>query len=113
MSGEEKAAQIGLAVTEYQTAKVELAHVQKKVSTVADAYSIAADSMKNGGKSPMDRPHIEMNTVKFPYSRNPNCAPTLLNEAGVIALIRELESAEQRLKKADEEMKALGITNMQ
>jgi hypothetical protein len=112
MSGEEKAAQIGAAVTEYQDAKVNAAHIDKKISMVADAFYVAAEALRNN-RTMVDAPIIEADMLRFPYSKNPNCAQLLLNEAGLIKLLREREGAQQRLKKAHEEMTSLGITNLQ
>ena len=111
MSGEEKAGQISEAVQEYEAAKVGLAHLKQKVSRVARTYRDCSEALSRD--FPFDRESIEEGILKLPYGRNQNSPAFLLDQTGLIALLREKEQAEARLKKASDAMKALEITNLE
>jgi hypothetical protein len=112
MTGEEKAAQIGAAVQKYQDAKVCLAHLDRSVGAVAEAYTDCGESLKRN--PPNDSSYsVENGKLKLTYAKSADQAELLLDEAGLIALLDEREQARIRLKAAGDEMKSHGITSLE
>lgn len=117
MSEDEKNAQIGVAVSEYQAAKAEVGQVEKKVENVFLAYRAAGALVDpHHGITPHGGPTIEEGKeekpprVRFGYESVD--ASLLLNEGDLIVLIRERDAARSRLAKAKQTMNTLGITGV-
>ena len=109
MSGEEKAAQVGEAVQNYQAAKVEHAHIQTKIKKVFTAYIEAGRSMDERQGTTME-PKLVNGKLQLGYGReNP---ADLMNEKELTALIEERDKARSALNQARETMNALGITGV-
>jgi hypothetical protein len=113
MSGDEKAEQIGRAVTEYQTAKVELAHLEQKIRKIGEAYTEVGQALSE--RSSMRDFKIEGGHFHFLYRRteNENLAASLLNEQALVAVIIERDSARKRVSELRSRLNALGITNLE
>jgi hypothetical protein len=110
MSGEEKAAQVGEAVLEYQSAKVAVAQLERKIATLADAYTNCANSLKR--RMPADEIKREGERLKFLHTDPAENGSRLLNDVGLLALLEDQEKAENRRQVASEAMRALGITSV-
>lgn len=113
MSGEEKAAQIGNAAIEYQAAKVELAHIEKKLLTIFSAYSTAGECL-NKGKGTVELPRVRNGKLDFGQSwRAGNFdQANLLNAADLILILKEHDESSDRLARAKREMVDLGIAGI-
>lgn len=111
MSGDEKNAQIGAAVSEYQAAKVEVARVEQKVERVFKAYRDAGGTMdRNHGST--SEPTLENGKVKFGWSNDKIAATDILNVGDLAVLIEERDKARKRLKEAKQLMNSLGVTGL-
>lgn len=109
MGEEEKAAQIGAAVTEYQAAKVECAHVDKKIESVSATYREAGAAMdKNRGSG--SEPTITDTGIRFGYGNDRMDIRNLLNGSELFDLLQERDKARARVDKAKKAMNDLGIT---
>jgi len=109
MSGDEKAAQIGNAVSEYQTAKIELAHIEKKIETIFETYRTVGACMDKS-RGTVEPPKIKEGKLDLGWrSFDPG---NLLNSADLIAVIKERDTAQARLDDARREMRDLGITGV-
>ena len=79
MSEDEKNAQIGAAVTEYQAAKVEVAHIEAKVEKVFEAYRDAGRTMDRH-QGAINEPTLVEGKVKFGWYSTKVTASDILNE---------------------------------
>src|SRR5579862_267842 len=111
MNGNGKAAQIGAAVQEYQSAKVDLAHIKQIISRVADAMKECGDSLVRDFH--LEKCLREDESVNLPHGMNQKGTSLLVNKSGYLKLLREGNDALTRLKTASDAMKALGITNLE
>jgi len=114
MSEDEKAQQIGKVVTEYQAAKVALAHLEQKVKSVGETYAEVGEAIvpRGGGSSLGFK--IEKNHLRLVYSRTGNELVTnLLNEESLVSLIVEREEARNKCSALRTQLNSLGITNLQ
>jgi hypothetical protein len=109
MSDEERAAQIGNAASECQAAKIELAHIQRKLTAVFTAYSSLGACLNTH-----DLPSVRNGKLELGESwRNHNFNPdNLLSKADLILVLEEHKKANIRLDKARQEMADLGITSL-
>ena len=87
MSEEEKAAQIGNAAIEYQTAKVELAHIERKILTIFAAYSTVGACMDKE-EGTVDLPQVRNGKLDFGKSWRAGSfdQANLLNAADLLSL---------------------------
>ncbi len=111
MNGDEKNAQIGEAVSEYQTAKIEVAHIEQKIDKVFLAYREAGNTMDRQHRTPQE-PILVDGKIKFGWYTANVTAADILNEADLATLIVERDKARQRLKMAKDIMNKLGITGV-
>ena len=111
MNGNGKAAQIGAAVQEYQNAKIDLAHIKQIISRVADAMKECGESLVQDFQ--LEKPLGKDESVNLPDGKYRSGLSLLVNRSGYLKLLREGNDALSRLKKASDEMKALGITNLE
>lgn len=113
MTTDEKAQQIGLAVSEYQAAKTDLAHLEQKVSQVGEVYKQVGESLAN--RSGMSDYKIEGGSFQVLYGRTGKGPLTdlLLDEAHLVALIKERDEARTTVRKLREKLKSLGITSVE
>ena len=110
MSDEEKAIQIGKAVTECQEAKINLAQIEHKVKQVAEAYKEAARSFEIPPSS--GEPQVVNGRVEFLYLRDKGTADLLMNGAELAELLKERDSARSRVEAAANLLTSLGITTL-
>jgi hypothetical protein len=112
MSGDEKAQQIGQVVTAYQTAKVELAHLEQKLKKVGQVYTEVGQALEKGYQAEYK---IENGHFRLSYSRsgNENISGILLNEETLVALLMEREAARKKTYELHTQLKNLGITNLE
>jgi hypothetical protein len=111
MSGEEKAAQIGNAVSEYQTAKVELAHIEKRIETVFSTYLKAGASMDRSRGTPSP-PRFKDEQLIIGWYGGDVHLNNLLNAEELAKIVRERDEAQARFIRAKKSMEALGITSV-
>ncbi|MGA9986244.1 MAG: hypothetical protein WA383_14565 [Terriglobales bacterium] len=111
MTADDKNAQIGAAVSDYQTAKVELAHIEQKIDKVFLAYREAGNTMDRYNKTPHE-PTLENGRVKFAWYTKDVTAADILNEQDLAVLINERDTARVRLEHAKTIMTRLGITGV-
>ena len=111
MSDDEKNAQIGAAVSEFQKAKVHLGHIEKRITDVFRAYREVGATMDSDQSTPSE-PQLENGRVKFGgYAASVN--PTdILNEKDLASLLAERDRARARLKEAGRVMQSLGVTDL-
>src|ERR1035441_3491777 len=107
MSEDEKNAQIGAAVSEYQAAKVDLAHVEKKISNVFTAYRQAAATM-DSSHGTIAEPRLENGKVVFGWNKE-IVASDILNVRELAPLLEERDKARARLAKAQKGLADLGL----
>jgi hypothetical protein len=110
MSDLEKAQQIGEAVSEYQAAKVEAAHVEKKVEKVFHTYRQVGETMDTRRGTTYE-PTIVNGKIQFGYSSFLN-ASDLLNGDDLMKVLEERDQARKRLSEATKAMHSLGITGL-
>jgi hypothetical protein len=111
MTADDKNAQIGAAVSEYQGAKIEVAHIEQKIEHVFLAYREAGNTMDKAQRTPQE-PTIVDGKVKFGWYTGKITAADLLNEKELIPLIMERDKARVRLEEAQKAMSRLGITGV-
>jgi hypothetical protein len=111
MSGEEKAAQIGIAVTEYQTAKVELAHLEKILETIFKTY-LDLGSCMDRSRGSVERPRIKDGKLSFGWRAHDFDPTNLLNAEDLMKVLREQETAQARFDAAKKTLTDLGITGL-
>jgi hypothetical protein len=111
MSDDEKARQIGDAVTEYQSAKIDAAHVQNKVERVFQTYREIGETM-NRRHGTTTEPRISDGKLIFGYTASKLSASDLFNEADLLNLIQERDKARGRLADARKFLDDLGITGI-
>lgn len=104
MSNDEKQLQIAAAVTEYQAAKIECAHVETKIAQICQVFRQVGDSMLRGGTGPK----LVDGKLHFSYDRG-ELASSLMNEGEFTALIVERDAARKRLSDAKLMMESLGL----
>ena len=110
MSGDEKAKQIGNAVSECQTAKVELAHICQKLERVQAAYR---DAGEKPNKSDPDLFRMRLISGKIRFGEGSVGSPSdLMNESEFTGLLLEYDTARKRVKGAVETLHSLGITDL-
>ena len=112
MTIDDKNAQIGVAVSEYQAAKVDLAHIEQKIERVFLAYREAGSMMDRQKRSPLQEPTIVDGKISFGWYTTAVTAADILNEADLLVLVAERDKARQRLKVAKDRMNNLGIVGM-
>jgi hypothetical protein len=111
MTADDKNAQIGAAVSEYQVAKVEAAHIEQKIDKVFLAYREAGNTMDRQNRTPQE-PTLVDGKIKFGWYTGKVSAADILNEADLAALIVERDKARKRLEDAKKVMTSLGITGL-
>ena len=111
MSGEEKKAQIGEAVTAYQAAKTECAHIDQKIDRVYSTYRTVGETM-NKTRGSIEETLIKDGKLAFGYVSDRIDASFLLNASELTALILERDEARKRKDEAYLVMRDLGITNL-
>ena len=113
MSGDEKAEQIGRVVTEYQTAKIDLAHLEQKLKKIGGAYTEVGQALCEG--SSIREFKIEGGHLNFIYTRRgeENIASNLLNEEALVTVIVERDNARKKVSELRKQLNALGITNLE
>lgn len=110
MSGDEKAKQIGNAVSECQTAKVEFAHIRQKLERVQAAYR---DAGEKPNKADPDLFKMRLMSGKIRFGEGSIGSPSdLMNESELTAFLLEYDVARKRVKKAVEMLQRLGITDV-
>lgn len=113
MGEDEKAQQIGRAVSEYQTAKVDCAHIEQKVKRIFDTYQAAGDSMDSRKGSGLGEARLENGKVKLAWwSPEKFSVSDLLNETDLAVVLAERDKARERLERAKKVMVSLGITGV-
>ena len=114
MSDEEKKAQIADAVSEYRAAKVDTAHVERKLLSIFRAYRFLGERVNEdegtvylpivrGGKLDIGNSWKEQ---RFSQS-------DLLNSADLVQVLNEHSQSCSRLDRARRGMADLGIDNIQ
>ncbi len=111
MNVEDITLQIGQAVCEYQAAKLEVARVESKVSSLFHLYRRIGASLKDAPDS-RGEPKIINGKLAFPDPARECSASGLLDEAGLLALIHERDEARSRLWSARIKLQSLGITEL-
>jgi hypothetical protein len=112
MSGDEKNAQIGAAVSEYQAAKIEVAHIEQKLDRIFKAYRDAGGTMDRQ-RGTTSEPTIENGKVKFGWGYEKINPADILNVTDLAVVIEERDKARQRLRVAKDAMTRLGITGVE
>ncbi|MFZ0632432.1 MAG: hypothetical protein WA399_14165 [Acidobacteriaceae bacterium] len=112
MSGDEKAAQIGHAVSEYQTAKVELAHIKKKIDDIFRAYRQIGETMASSRGSG-NEPRFVNGKLQFGWRPDMPESALLLNIAELSDVVRERDIVQTRFDAAQKALQDLGITGIQ
>lgn len=111
MGEDDKNAQIGAAVSEFQKAKVHLGHIETRITDVFRAYREVGATMDSDQGTPSE-PQLEHGRVKFGgYAANIN-ASDILNERDLALLLAERDRARARLKEAGRVMQSLGVTDL-
>src|SRR5690242_3563697 len=113
MSGDEKNAQIGAAVSEYQAAKVEVAHIEQKIARIFATYLSAGKSMDKQHGSIQEPKLYDGKLVMGWWGHEKLSTDDLLNAEALAGVIAERDKARQRLKAAKDKMENLGITGIQ
>jgi hypothetical protein len=111
MSEDEKNAQIGAAVSEYQAAKIALAHIEKKIEKVFWAYREVGRTMDKSHGT-ISEPKLENGTLKFGLYGSNLDASDILNATDLAAVVAERDQARMRLRIAAESMTSLGINGV-
>lgn len=114
MTSDEKAQQIGRIVTEYQTTKVDLAHVEGKLKAIGAAYTQMGSSL-GGSQSGYQDFKIEGGHIVYRYQRSggEQLGQNLLGEEGLIGILNEREKLQKKLAELREQLRTLGITNLE
>lgn len=111
MSEDEKAKQIGLIVTEYHKAKVELAHLKQKLKRIGEAYNEVGRSLSEESYRGLK---IENSHLQVLYSPSKEkLSEVLLDEQSLLSVIVERDAAQKRVNELHEQLKALGLANLQ
>ena len=111
MGEDEKNAQIGAAVSEYQQAKIEVAHIEQKIERIFAAYREAGRTMDKHHGS-ISEPQLVDGGVKFGWYAPNLSANDILNASDLAVVIGERDQARKRLKDATQKMNSLGITGV-
>jgi len=109
MSEEEKAQQIGVAVSELQVAKVERSHLEQKLERVLASYREAAKRLdkENYGRG------VEITDGKVTFGGWSSAKPNdLMNESELAQFLLEFQASQIRVKKAIKVTQSLGITSV-
>jgi hypothetical protein len=115
MTTEDKNAQIGAAVLEYQTAKAELGHLDQRIDHVFTVYREVGKTMDRHSHSPVEYPTIADGKLKlgwFYSNTKMDLSTDLLNEKELISLVQERDEAHARLERAKAAMDRLGVSNI-
>ena len=94
MSEDDKQAQVGAAVMEYQAAKLNLAHVERGMQAVASAYRAFGNALEND----RDRIKIVDDFPSIEYSTE--SSNRLMNGAELAKLVNERNAAVTRKESA-------------
>lgn len=113
MSGEEKIAQIGEAVTEYRDAKIACSHIELKSKKVFALYLSAGNSMDEQSGRCFEPTIAPEGKLKLGLFVHPGPYPELLNEAELTALVAERDEAQKRLKDKQAILESLGMSGIQ
>ena len=108
MSGDEKEKQIGIALKQYSEAKIALAHLDTKLSTVSEAYRQVAQAIDQGTGA---RLRVEHGHVRPTYAQHLDCS-VLLDEPSLVKLLDEKSEAERLIAQLAQQLTALGISNV-
>jgi len=104
MGEDEKAQQIGMAVSELNAAKVERAHLEQKCKRVLAAYREAAKTDSR----------VRIAGGKVIFEGWSTAKPSdLMNESELASFFLELHEARLRVEKAAQVTQSLGITALQ
>jgi predicted ATP-grasp superfamily ATP-dependent carboligase len=114
MSGDEKEQQIGRTVTEYQRAKVDLAHLEKKLKTVAEIYQEVSKAVLHPISGSGDY-EVEDGKFKLRYALHENLNPAdfILGHDALVALVGERDEAKKKADDLHAQLKSLGITSLE
>ena len=110
MGDDEKVLQVGLAVSEYQAAKVNCAHIDKKIDRVFRAYRAAGETMDVHSRRA--EPKLIDGKVKFDWCSYDVSTSDILNESDLAVLLAERDAARKRLEEAKNSMHSLGMTSV-
>jgi hypothetical protein len=111
MSDDEKDAQIGRAVQEYQEAKINLAHLNRKRGLVIETYELFGALLAK--PSAFNVQYLRDRQLRHADGSNISHVAHLMNASDLIALLTEIEEAAKRLKSASDAMKGLGLANIE
>jgi hypothetical protein len=109
MSGDEKEQQLGKALQEYSAAKVALAHLDKKLKSVGSAYKQCGQVISEVTSG---RLSVENGRLRVPYATDFD-GVFLLDESGLVKLLNEKAEAEQAVRQLGQQLKDLGVSNVQ
>lgn len=115
MSAEQRVVQQDAVVSEYQTAKDDLDLIERKLSGVAMAYKAYGSALTESASASRSWFHkivIENGLPKLMYSGDLD-TNLLLNAEALVALLRYRDAAEERMNRAREAIKSLGIANLE
>lgn len=110
MSGDEKAQQVGQVVTQFQQAKVDLAHLEQKLRKIGNTCSAVGRAL-SGESSSVDEYSVEI--LRYSSHLNINPSVELLTEESLLAVISERDKLKKLVSELLAQMRALGITNLQ
>ena len=113
MSDEEKKIQIADAVSEYQSAKVDTAHIERKLLSIFRAYRILGEHM-NEDNGTVSIPIVRDGKLDIgnSWKEHKFSQSDLLNAADLIQVLNEHRQSCSRLERARGEMADLGINNV-
>lgn len=111
MSDAEKAAQIGNAVTEYQNAKTDLAHHEKKIETIFRNYMEVGACMDRS-RGTIDPPRVKDGKLDLGWRGSKIDPSLLLNASELTKVVQERDEAQERFDRARRGLNDLGITGL-
>jgi hypothetical protein len=111
MGEDEKAAQVGHAVQEYQAAKIECAHIDQKINKVAESYRLVGNAI---GFSVAEnrQPQIVDGKLKFEFPGVADHQLLLPNEPELTQLLIEREQSRAIRDDAKRRLNDLGIVGL-
>lgn len=113
MSDDEKKAQIADSVSEYQEAKVNTAHVERKLLSIFRAYRILGERV-NEEKGTVSLPLVRDGKVDIgnSWKEQKFSQSDLLNAADLVQVLNEHRQCCSRLERARRGMADLGINSI-